>query len=124
MFKKFLILFFVFLTIPCYSGVLPNVEGSVRLEETEVVFTVERLLFSAPFYITAYKISYEKDEDVTNVYVSFFFSIFKTKKRIDSTNEKTGKTEVRIPRTKELQAEKLRFFYRDANGIREMRIEE
>ncbi len=123
MIKKIIFFILIFFSLPIYSkNILPNVEGYIRLEDDEIVFILEGLLFSAPFYINDYEIEYECDSEFTKVYISFIFSNFKTKKRIDYINEKTGKREVKIPRTGELKFSNVLFFYKDRNHITELKV--
>ena len=58
--KKIISLVLSLLAFPSYSkNILPNVQGSIRVEDTELIFVVERVLFSYPFYITGYEITFE-----------------------------------------------------------------
>ena len=108
---------------PSYSkNILPNVQGTVRIEDTELIFTLERVLFSYPFYITGYEITFEEYDEYTKVYISLLFTNYK-KKTINVKNEKTGKYEIRIPREGKLKSLNLLFFYKDDKGITDLAVE-
>jgi len=122
--KKIISLVLSLLAFPSYSkNILPNVQGSIRVEDTELIFVVERVLFSYPFYITGYEITFEDYNEYTKVYISLLFTNLKTKKRIDIKNDKTGNREIKIPRTGKLQSPNLLFFYKDDKNITELAIE-
>ena len=121
--KKIMIFILSFFSFPIFSkNILPNVQGNIRIDDTEIIFTFERLLFSYPFYITGYEIYFDESSECTKVYISFIFTNFKTKKRIDVKNEKTGKREIRIQRTGKLKSSNLLFFYKDTNRITELTV--
>ena len=120
-------IFFLILTLsafPSYSkNILPNVQGTIRIEDAELIFTLESVLFSYPFYITGYEISFEECDAYTKVYISLLFTNYKTKKTIGVKNEKTGKYEIRIPREGKLKSSNLLFLYKDDKRITELTVE-
>ena len=81
------------------------------------------MLFSYTFYITDYEITFEEYNKCTKVYISLLFTNFKTKKRIDIKNDKTGKREIKIPRIGKLKSSNLLFFYKDDKNITELTVE-
>ncbi|UTD02734.1 hypothetical protein HRI97_06485 [Treponema socranskii subsp. buccale] len=122
--RKIIFLILTLSAFPSYSkNILPNVQGTVRIEDTELIFTLERVLFSYPFYITGYEITFEEYDKYTKVYISLLFTNLKTKKTINVKNEKTGKYEIRIPREGKLKSSNLLFFYKDDKGITELAVE-
>ena len=119
--RKIIFLILTLSAFPSYSkNILPNVQGTVHIEDTELIFTLERVLFSYPFYITGYEITFEEYDEYTKVYISLLFTNLKTKKTIDV---KTGKYEIRIPREGKLKSSNLLFFYKDDKGITELAVE-
>ena len=94
--RKIIFLILTLSAFPSYSkNILPNVQGTIRIEDAELIFTLESVLFSYPFYITGYEITFEEYDKYTKVYISLLFTNLKTKKTIDVKNEKTGKYEIR-----------------------------
>lgn len=121
MIRKILTLILSLLSFPIYSSdrvpkkILPNVLGSILVKETEVVFTVDGVLFSYPYYIVDYELSFEESDECTKVYISLLFTTRKTKKTIGTKNGESGKLEIRIPREGNLKFSNLLFFYKDYN---------
>lgn len=121
MIKKIIILILSLVSFPIYSNdrlpkkILPNVLGSISIEENEIIFTLEGALFSHPYYIVDYELSFEVCDECIKVYISLLYTTRKPKKTIGTKNEESGKFEIRIPRERKLKSSNLLFFYKDYN---------
>ncbi len=104
------------------KGILPNVIGHIRMEENEIVFIFEGALFSYPYYVVDYELSFEDCDGCTKVYISLLYTTHKTKETIGTKNEETGELEIRIPREGKLKSSNLLFFSKHYKKVIELPV--
>ena len=106
--RKIIFLILILSAFPSYSkNILPNVQGTIRIEDAELIFTLESVLFSYPFYITGYEIRIPREGKLKSSNLLF---LYKDDKRItELTVEKTAR--YILPKIDSFCKKRINVFY-------------